>query len=270
MFLEQGTEDDRYDFLDMYTRRWCLEHNRVVGNCLDQAKEGVGAQNGNSSNPAALPSLMECSDASLPREFHPYDWWVKHVCSEWWFDCQTHMGVPLWNRYIRAKTHYYFRYNGTTVEPPCIENAHWRVLKDPVKVAPSQINTLKSILINRIDPNTCTPYTAARVDSDGSVNVNRPLQTTRPSHRLVYCECIDWESNLLTDIAYCQLSPEERGVVVHAVQSSGPATSTPTWAPSTSATAIVSTDPCDCLTEESTYLCQLFHLIHPIDTPFCP
>ena len=84
----------------------------------------------------------------------------------------------------------------------------------PIKVAPSQIRALESLLSERIDPLTCEAYTAGRPRGGNStaVDVNRPLQTNRPQHKLVYCECQDWESNLPKDKEYCSLTTDERGV----------------------------------------------------------
>lgn len=117
-------------------------------------------------------------------------------------------------RYIQAGTHYYFRYNGSMPEPPCVHYAHWRVMRLPIKVAPSQIRTLESLLADRIDPDSCEAYTAGRPRGGNSiaVDVNRPIQTNRPKHKLVYCECQDWEPKLPKDKEYCELSMEERGV----------------------------------------------------------
>lgn len=141
-----------------------------------------------------------------------------------------------------------------------MEQVHWRVLKDPAIVAPSQIEQLQRLLVDRIDPGTCQPYTAARIESDGSVFVNRPLQKWRPSHLLVYCECTDWDPTGQVDRAFCELPAEERGVVI-------PPTNEPTGMPSLSPSQ--EPDPCVCPTERSRYLCQLFLLIHPSTPPFC-
>lgn len=124
-------------------------------------------------------------------------------------------------RYIRAGTHYYFRYQGTTTEPPCLHTVHWRVMRVPIKVAPSQIRALEALLSERIDPQTCIAKTVGRPRNDGgtAVDVNRPLQTVavwpwkeRTGHKIVYCECVDWESNLPNDEEYCSLPMDERGV----------------------------------------------------------
>ena len=97
---------------------------------------------------------------------------------------------------------------------PSLEGAHWRVLKDPIKVPRAQIHELERLLAERIDPNTCEKYTAGKPRNRRTwkVSVNRPMQTTTPKHRVVYCECVDWNSRAPNDEAYCAQSMEERGV----------------------------------------------------------
>lgn len=87
-------------------------------------------------------------------------------------------------------------------------------MRRPIKVAPSQIRALEHLLSERIDPHTCKAYTAGRPREGNSkaVDVNRPLQNKRHSHKAVYCECLDWESRFRVDREYCSLSMEERGV----------------------------------------------------------
>ena len=88
-------------------------------------------------------------------------------------------------------------------------------MKDPVLVAASQLRTLHELLKNRVDPDTCEYSTAAKVknnDTAKKVEVNRPLQTTTVRHKLVYCECQDWESKSDKDIDHCKLSENDRGI----------------------------------------------------------
>jgi hypothetical protein len=110
---------------------------------------------------------------------------------------------------------FYFRYEGSTLEPPCIETTHWRVLSNPIKVSPSQLRALHYLLKQRIDPDTCEYDTAAyRQSADADeVKVNRPIQARSENHRLVYCECSDWEPKGDMDRALCELPRRERGVL---------------------------------------------------------
>jgi hypothetical protein len=110
---------------------------------------------------------------------------------------------------------YYFRYEGSMVEPPCFNEAvHWRVLKDPIRVSPEQIKILEGIIARRLNPKTCENESAGKPSEGHAIRreVARPLQATSSRHRLVYCECEDWKSNLPADKEYCRLPPEERGV----------------------------------------------------------
>lgn len=125
-------------------------------------------------------------DVELGRTFHPYDF------------------------YKMTKTEYYFRYEGSTLVPPCFETVHWRVLKDPIKVSPQQIIDIESLLANRVDPNTCKKYTAGKPIGSNAVDVNRPIQTNSGGHKLVFCECINWMSRSKDDQAWCNLTYNER------------------------------------------------------------
>jgi hypothetical protein len=91
----------------------------------------------------------------------------------------------------------------------------------PIKVAPSQIRALEELLSQQIDPTKCVPRTIGRPREGDTtvVDLNRPLQTVvvwpwkeRTGHKIVYCECVDWESKLPNDQEYCSLSMQERGV----------------------------------------------------------
>ena len=109
---------------------------------------------------------------------------------------------------------YYFRYEGSLPEPPCFETVHWRVLKNPVRVSPAQIEELDRLIAHRIDPLTCKRETAGKMRRPGSkkVDVNRRIQTRTREHKLVFCECVDWESANREDRAWCEKSMKERGV----------------------------------------------------------
>jgi hypothetical protein len=87
---------------------------------------------------------------------------------------------------IDCKTEYYHRYQGTRTIPPCFgplvldshENAnHWRVMKDPIRVAPHQIKELERLLSERIAPtdavhNACQPDTAGAADPTGTASIS--------------------------------------------------------------------------------------------------
>ena len=92
-------------------------------------------------------------------------------------------------------------------------------MKDPIRVHPDQIRELQRLLAWRIAPlgsefNACQNDTAGFPvpGSNGNiVNVNRPVQSTTPiMHRMVFCECIDWESEFLTDQEWCMKNVTER------------------------------------------------------------
>ena len=99
-------------------------------------------------------------------------------------------------------------------EPPCFEEVHWRVLKNSIKVSPRQITLLEKLLSHRTNPETCQRDTAGKRRNDGTnnVDVNRPIQATTRNHKLVYCECDDWQSRRKSDQKYCELPMKERGV----------------------------------------------------------
>jgi hypothetical protein len=101
-------------------------------------------------------------------------------------------------------------------EPPCFEGVHWRVLKDPIKVAPSQLRSIERLMANRIDPVTCKSSTAGTRRFPNRdprrLAYNRPLQTVTEEHKLMYCECIDFVSRAENDLAYCKLNMTQRGV----------------------------------------------------------
>jgi len=86
-------------------------------------------------------------------------------------------------------------------------------MKDPIRVAPSQIEALEDLLATRKDPTTCKLETAGKDIGDGRVDVTRPSQTNTRAHRLVFCECVDWPSKKVEDREWCNLSMEERGVL---------------------------------------------------------
>jgi len=192
IFLEMGNETDSYDFLELYISQWQMEMQRVRSSCE------LRRLSGGSSEPTAEPTRMpEARNQPellhrpvYSRDFHPYQWIVE------------------------AATEYYFRYEGSTLVPPCLQTVEWRVLKNPIKVAPSQIRLLELMIAKRINPETCEYDTAGKQREDGNwrVDVNRPSQTTTSAHKLVYCECVNWKSKTANDREYCRLPMEQRGV----------------------------------------------------------
>ena len=67
-------------------------------------------------------------------------------------------------------------------------------MKDPIRVSRRQLNEMHRLLRERIAPlgdpvKPCQQDTAADVDSQGRVNVARPLQSTTKVHYKSFCEC---------------------------------------------------------------------------------
>jgi Eukaryotic-type carbonic anhydrase len=125
----------------------------------------------------------------------------------------------LWQPYdwVNAcKTEYYFRYLGSLVEPPCFVGVHWRIMRSPIKISPRQLRILSTLLAFRQDPITCKTMSSVgkpRKDGSSFVDVNRPIQRLQGQHDLVFCECVDWNSSIIEDKAYCTLTMEQRGVL---------------------------------------------------------
>lgn len=200
--LKKGSVQDNYDFLDLYLRKWEKEankiHRRCFGTNVDYAESAYSGPVKDDAYPLFNPQFRRDDSVGqmiekdhYNRTWHPYDWYVK------------------------ANTEYYFRYEGSMTEPPCFEGVHWRIVKDPIKVNPSQLRRLHALIKNRLNPDTCEFDTAAAPKFEGASNkirANRPLQMRSPRHRAVYCECIDWESKSEQDLAYCGLPASLRGV----------------------------------------------------------
>jgi hypothetical protein len=130
---------------------------------------------------------------------------------EWeeWIQDQSHRGLIEnthlnWFNYflmLGVRTEYYFRYEGTQTIPPCYgprtkgsrgNTTHWRVMKDPIRVHPHQIQEMERLIANRIaDPSEveefrCKSDTAADVSPTGSVNVARPVQNFSRAHAMTF------------------------------------------------------------------------------------
>lgn len=127
-----------------------------------------------------------------------------------WFNYFPMLGV---------RTEYYYRYAGSQTIPPCYGNFdpssrsgsnHWRVMKDPIRIHPRQLQEMKRLLRERIAPKgsptmACQRDTAAKVRSDGTVDTARPIQYTHPVHYKVFCECKDWPSKWPEDREWCRI-----------------------------------------------------------------
>lgn len=106
---------------------------------------------------------------------------------------------------LKVGTEYYFRYEGSMTVPPCYTVNHWRVMKDPIRVAKHQIQELERLLAWRLDGN-CDASTAGkpRDGNPDAVDVNRPLQELERGHRMVFCECQDWPSKFPNEREWCK------------------------------------------------------------------
>jgi Eukaryotic-type carbonic anhydrase len=118
---------------------------------------------------------------------------------------------------LKVKTEYYFRYEGTLTVPPCKDQVHWRVLKDPIYVARRQIDELHRLMQERISPQDsefkqCQPDHAGspRPGNPEKFDFMRPLQENHKLHRLVFCECKDWKSLFPSDKEWCKRGIRER------------------------------------------------------------
>mmetsp|Transcript_3495 Transcript_3495/g.6582 ORF Transcript_3495/g.6582 Transcript_3495/m.6582 type:complete len:572 (+) Transcript_3495:230-1945(+) len=131
-----------------------------------------------------------------------------------WFNYWPMLGV---------RTEYYFRYSGSQTIPPCYGNFvsdtregtnHWRVMKDPIRIHPRQLQELQRLIADRISPkgslvSECQPDTAAKVQRDGNkvieVQAARPLMSWHNVHFKTFCECKDWDSKWPEDREWCKI-----------------------------------------------------------------
>lgn len=116
--------------------------------------------------------------------------------------------------FLKVGTEYYFRYEGTQTVPPCYDTSHYRVFKDPIRVAPHQMRELERLIAWRRNDN-CEVDTAGKsTESPNRVDVARPIQSYHKWHRKVFCECQDWPSKFPADREWCRnwqnRPPEER------------------------------------------------------------
>lgn len=131
-------------------------------------------------------------------------------------EAENYEDVQYWpyEWFLKVGTEYYFRYEGTQTVPPCYDTAHWRVFKDPIRVAPHQMRELERLIAWRRGDD-CQIDTAGTSTGDANyVEVNRPLQSYHTLHRKVFCECQDWPSKFTADRLWCSNyqneEPEER------------------------------------------------------------
>ena len=79
-FLEMGTENDRYDFLDLYLHRWQQEHQRILDDCgIDPERRRTRQANGNDEPRVLSASNVTYQELDFPYfqgVFNPYDWYV--------------------------------------------------------------------------------------------------------------------------------------------------------------------------------------------------
>jgi hypothetical protein len=125
-----------------------------------------------------------------------------------WFNYWPMLGV---------RTEYYYRYSGSQTIPPCYGEFdpssrsgtnHWRMMKDPIRIHPRQLEEMKRLIRERIAPPddpimACQPDTAAKIEGN-DVNTARPLQYEDDVHFTVFCECKDWPSKWPEDRAWCR------------------------------------------------------------------
>lgn len=114
--------------------------------------------------------------------------------------------IPWWpyEWFLKVGTEYYFRYEGTQTVPPCYDTAHWRVYKDPIRVAPHQMRELERLIAWRTGGDCAIDTAGKPTDTPDRVDVSRPLQSYHKQHRMVFCECKDWPSKFPADRQWCR------------------------------------------------------------------
>jgi carbonic anhydrase len=234
VFLEMGTENDHYDFLELYIREWIQSHVSTRTACkgrldsedeVDWWNEDFDNDDGKVAKKKWDWLLKESAEATKDksgvhdpkagRDLRRGPIRVstgEEVINKEWYQGPWH---PYdWVR--ESKTQYYFRYFGSLLEPPCFKGVHWRVMRRPITISPRQLDLLHKLLFFRLNPDTCKRDTAGKTSPVGmngtKVDVNRPLQQLYTAHGLVYCECVDWNSTKKADKDYCKGTMEERGV----------------------------------------------------------
>jgi hypothetical protein len=208
ILVDIGTEDDFYPFFELYLRGWEGKSAKIAAHC--SKKRNLRGLDVSASDYTEWPAEPEVDDESDPAaQQHRLLGTGTQVLN------MTYYQGPYdpYTFYKDTDTEYYFRYYGSVIEPPCLDYVHWRVLRLPVKIALSQYKRLNALFANRLSPSTCQYESAGRVRG-GTIkrDVHRSLQTVTSNHKLVYCECINWNSEKAADVAYCNQSMTDRGV----------------------------------------------------------
>jgi hypothetical protein len=214
VLLTIGGESDHNAFLELFLARFEKQAANIRTSCnfrrqLDSAEDQddiAGSLRGKASyalnatiselNATSVMTNQEAEERRLYRawngDFHPYVW------------------------HVLTGSQYYFRYRGSWVEPPCLEDltVEWRVMKEPIKISRAQFDRLDKIFYQRLNPTTCVRESAGRprAGSTYKKDYNRPIQTTTEMHDLTYCECVDFSSGYPKDKTYCAKSMADRGV----------------------------------------------------------
>lgn len=167
----------------------------------------------------AYKSILEDQKKSSAGGKNDYDYAAAHESFRKllggdeieWFNYFPMLGV---------RTEYYYRYSGSQTIPPCYgnflpesqkETNHWRVMKDPIRIHPRQLQEMRRLIADRVAPieskvNACKPDTAAKVKKDGYVEAARPLQSfNNNTHFKVFCQCKDWRSKWPEDRDWCSI-----------------------------------------------------------------
>jgi hypothetical protein len=197
--VEIGSDSNHNAFLELFLARFEQDAKKIKRKCSSRRNLEVADKEATVQPRRKLTSLSALDNGTGQRsykgKFHPYVW------------------------YQQAGTQYYFRYRGSWVEPPCLEDmtAEWRVMKDTIKISRAQFKRLERLFLQRLNPKTCVRESAGkpRPGITSKMDFNRPIQTTTKKHGLMFCECVDFDPQTAKDKAYCAKSMKERGVFVY-------------------------------------------------------